>query len=391
MAEAQRAATPQRQVWNPYRHDFTGQRTRYVDRATRIDPSSPLALASIKAAGDNDDRVSRYGRTRDFRTAQALLRNNLRGLGRAGALSRAFAGTGQGRIVDSTVRGRPADATAYMDEEYGSFFQSAQAEQHGANAARYGRRDNYWRGGYDRWRERNSRGKRVPYNALPAGYDFGQGPLTRRPSPFQVTKGATGLITQTQGGFSTGGSRSGLAPAFSPVGSDWRNNPYWRNARRFNLGGIVPGSGVADKVPALLAPGEAVLNRQAVQSMGPGSVLAANSGKGQGEAFSGGGSELAKALTDFSQKSPSLASALAGFGPAADRLAKALSEMPTEVSMQGSHDLNVRIDAPDNVDPAQLERLIKAIEPAVQEWIHGGIDQRTPNANPRGPGKDAAG
>ena len=134
-----------------------------------------------------------------------------------------------------------------------------------------------------------------------------------------------------------------------------------------------------------------VMNRQGVQNAGAGNLLQANAGKGQGEAFSGGGSELAKALTDFASKSPNLASALAGFAPAADRLAKALSEMPTEVSMQGTHDLNVRIDAPDNVDPAQLERLIKAIEPAVQEWIHGGIDQRTPNANPRGPGKDAAG
>ena len=349
LAAAQRDATPQASVWNPYRRDHTGARTRFVDRANVASPNSPLALASIKGAGDNDDRTSRYGRTRDFRTAQALLKNNLRGLGRAGALSRAFAGTGQGRIVDSAVRGRSADATAYMDEEYGSFFQRAQAEQHGANVARRASREAYY-GGFARIRAANSRGGPSNYNALPGGYNFGQGSLTRNPRY---------------------GADQGLP------------NLPWTNPIRFNLGGIVPGQGIADRVPALLAPGEGILNRNAVQAMGPGSVLAANAGKGQGEAFSGGGSELSKALTDFSAKSPSLASALTGFGASADRLIKALTEFPAEVKHEGRHEVTHHFTGLE-----ALDRIGDALRPVVEDWIHDAIDQRSPNANPRSPGKD---
>lgn len=51
----------------------------------------------------------------------------------------------------------------------------------------------------------------------------------------------------------------------------------------FAAGGIVPGYGFGDSVPAMLTPGEYVLNRQAVSSMGVGTLNALNNGwRGRG-------------------------------------------------------------------------------------------------------------
>ena len=46
---------------------------------------------------------------------------------------------------------------------------------------------------------------------------------------------------------------------------------------RFNTGGIVPGSGNTDSVPAMLTPGEVVISKPAVQSIGAGRLLSLNS------------------------------------------------------------------------------------------------------------------
>ena len=45
---------------------------------------------------------------------------------------------------------------------------------------------------------------------------------------------------------------------------------------RFNTGGIVPGSGNTDSVPAMLTPGEVVISKPAVQSIGAGRLLSLN-------------------------------------------------------------------------------------------------------------------
>jgi TP901 family phage tail tape measure protein len=43
---------------------------------------------------------------------------------------------------------------------------------------------------------------------------------------------------------------------------------FYDTALRFNTGGIVPGSGSGDKIPALLEPGEVVVNKRAAQNVG---------------------------------------------------------------------------------------------------------------------------
>ncbi len=60
--------------------------------------------------------------------------------------------------------------------------------------------------------------------------------------------------------------------------------------RRFNEGGIVPGSGNSDTVPAMLTPGEVVMNKAAVQQYGTDTLLGMNAAAGGNNkpSFSGG-------------------------------------------------------------------------------------------------------
>ena len=50
--------------------------------------------------------------------------------------------------------------------------------------------------------------------------------------------------------------------------------------RRFNEGGVVPGSGNSDTVPAMLTPGEVVMNKAAVQKYGADTLLGMNAAAG---------------------------------------------------------------------------------------------------------------
>ena len=60
--------------------------------------------------------------------------------------------------------------------------------------------------------------------------------------------------------------------------------------RRFNEGGVVPGSGNSDTVPAMLTPGEVVMNKAAVQQYGTDTLLGMNAAAGGNNkpSFSGG-------------------------------------------------------------------------------------------------------
>jgi len=52
----------------------------------------------------------------------------------------------------------------------------------------------------------------------------------------------------------------------------------FKQMMKFSTGGIVPGSGTGDSVPAMLTPGEFVINRNAAQSLGAGLLNRLNSG-----------------------------------------------------------------------------------------------------------------
>ena len=64
--------------------------------------------------------------------------------------------------------------------------------------------------------------------------------------------------------------------------------------RRFNEGGVVPGSGNSDTVPAMLTPGEVVMNKAAVQKYGADTLLGMNAAAGGKNkiSFSGGSGKI---------------------------------------------------------------------------------------------------
>lgn len=128
----------------------------------------------------------------------------------------------------------------------------------------------------------------------------------------------------------------------------------------FASGGMVPGFGDHDSVHALLTPGEFVLNRDAVQRAGAANVQAFNHGGtvykagGGGVSASGGGqdwSQMASAMTQFSQaagglgsSAQAMAQAATAFAGPAQALAQALEAMPRTINGQFTHAVNVTMN-----------------------------------------------
>jgi hypothetical protein len=148
-----------------------------------------------------------------------------------------------------------------------------------------------------------------------------------------------------------------------------------KNLRRFDIpkpklfatGGAVPGVGSQDNVPALLTPGEFVLNQHAVMRAGMGNLQRFNSGgpvylAGGGQVGSAGGaggggipaeaqqamsslanafSQFAQSANVFNQSSQSLTQAFNVFSGSAGALSEAISSMPRTLSVTGQHSVNV--------------------------------------------------
>lgn len=157
--------------------------------------------------------------------------------------------------------------------------------------------------------------------------------------------------------------------------------------RRFALGGLVTGSGVGDSVPSLLAPGEFVLNRRAVQAYGADNLARANSnpagnGGGSQDAATRSAENMAKlgtALSGFSTAAGGLTSALTTFGSSADSLAKALDNFPREVSHQHTVNAVVSFSGQDlaGMEQSQKQWVMTYVNGAINE----ALGKRFPDAN----------
>lgn len=136
------------------------------------------------------------------------------------------------------------------------------------------------------------------------------------------------------------------------------------NRLRFATGGPVPGAGNRDNVPALLTPGEFVLNRRATKSLGLNALSNFNQRFANGGVVTGGGgasggmlninpqalatlekfygtftdaiSQFGSNISVFSQASSTLSNALSSWGGAANRLSEALASMPREIQVTHS-------------------------------------------------------
>ena len=75
-------------------------------------------------------------------------------------------------------------------------------------------------------------------------------------------------------GGGTGATGAAAAAGYTDIAAyqDWRRGEramYGGMIKKYDVGGIVAGSGMTDKVPALLTPGEYVINKAATQKFGP--------------------------------------------------------------------------------------------------------------------------
>ncbi len=181
----------------------------------------------------------------------------------------------------------------------------------------------------------------------------------------------------------------------------------------FNLGGAVPGYGNTDTVPAMLTPGEFVMNRGAAERIGYDNLQhLANGGTVNyqylaGGGFAGGGfgqrfsqpdlssstagafagfavsaNSLSTALTGFAGPAAGLAGALNGFGAIATSLADSLSKIPHTITMEANHNVNVVHNGLE-ILTALEPSITKMIAAQTNEIIDQFIEQKLPDLGRR--------
>jgi hypothetical protein len=143
---------------------------------------------------------------------------------------------------------------------------------------------------------------------------------------------------------------------------------------RMATGGPVPGSGIFDTVPALLTPGEFVLNRRAASGLGAPTLERLNQGGAVGGQSIPGPSIPREAIDQLSRTLNAFVRAAGGFGEvvgrlsqgftsflgSANALADAISRIPQNITLQGTHQVNV------NINGAEV---LSRISPEIQAMI----------------------
>lgn len=137
---------------------------------------------------------------------------------------------------------------------------------------------------------------------------------------------------------------------------DKRNSSFDRefirrfNERRgFNKGGIVPGVGNTDSVPAFLTPGEAVIPKKIVQRFQNGGIVGENKGGFNNfgfENFTQAISNLARFGTEFHTN-------INIFGNFINKFGEFVNKIPSEITMTGNHNLNVIINGAEAINSLQ--------------------------------------
>jgi TP901 family phage tail tape measure protein len=165
-------------------------------------------------------------------------------------------------------------------------------------------------------------------------------------------------------------------------------------------GGPVPGPfGAGDVVPAMLSPGEYVLNANAVQNIGVGNVERANRYAGGGlvggaqgggaglspeiaqafSAFAGGANQLSAALSSFAEAANHLDGSFAQFAISSKELATALQHFPAQLTVSGTQRVEVVITGAEALNGARGE-MEKLIEAKVKEQLANEFKTKLPQA-----------
>lgn len=150
------------------------------------------------------------------------------------------------------------------------------------------------------------------------------------------------------------------------------------------FGGEIPGHGNMDTVPALLTPGEFVINKRSAERLGQNTLHKLNgtlpkkfehggnvAGSGGSEFSSGSCGITCELNTESLEK---FNKAITNFSKSADPLAVALEKFPKEFTMQGEHNVHVMVTGADAL--ASLEDTFgKLVEAKIKKSINETTDR----------------
>jgi len=145
-------------------------------------------------------------------------------------------------------------------------------------------------------------------------------------------------------------------------------------------GGIVPGVGSGDTVPALLEPGELVVPKRQVQKFANGGVVGgiqgfANGGMAQGgpdlldvaARFNQAATQISQGLSGFSTSVSTFNGAVANFGTFVDKFDEAVGKIPGQIELSGANDIVVNLMGQDSIVKAVTEAIGPMIAQAIRD------------------------
>jgi len=145
-------------------------------------------------------------------------------------------------------------------------------------------------------------------------------------------------------------------------------------------GGIVPGVGSGDIVPAMLEPGELVVPKRQVQKFANGGVVGgiqgfANGGMAQGgpdlldvaARFNQAATQISQGLSGFSTSVSTFNGAVANFGTFVDKFDEAVGKIPGQIELSGANDISVNLMGQDSIVKAVTEAIGPMIAQAIRD------------------------
>ena len=137
-------------------------------------------------------------------------------------------------------------------------------------------------------------------------------------------------------------------------------------------GGIVPGTGSHDSVPALLTPGELVVPKHQVQKFAAGGIVGGSAGGSSvdimdaANRFNQAAAQIGQGLSGFSNSINSFSESVGTFGEFVARFDEAVAKIPEEITLSGTNDISVNIMGQDSIVRAVTEALGPMIAEAIR-------------------------
>jgi TP901 family phage tail tape measure protein len=159
-------------------------------------------------------------------------------------------------------------------------------------------------------------------------------------------------------------------PRFSNVKPSMSRLLPLSEVKPFAKGGIVPGTGSRDTVPALLTPGELIVPKHQVQKFASGGVVGGSSGSygdvmDASNRFSQAAAQIGQGLSGFSTSVGSFGESVSSFGDFVSKFDEAVSKIPEEIMLSGVDGVSVNITGQDSI----IKAVTEAIGPMIAEAV----------------------